>query len=110
TVNAPTTTLTINPEDARTTYTGALFASTSSATNSIATVTLAATIQDITAIDPGDPTPGDIRNAVVDFINRDAGNALLCTANVGLVSMSDTKTGTATCNWTADIAYSSCVS
>ena len=99
-----TTTLTISKEDARATYTGALFASTSSATSSSATVTLAATIQDITAVDPvSDPDAGDIRNADVMFVNRDAGNSILCTASVGLVNPSDTKTGTATCNWNANI-------
>uniref|UniRef100_A0A831WXN0 Uncharacterized protein n=1 Tax=Thermorudis peleae TaxID=1382356 RepID=A0A831WXN0_9BACT len=46
---------------------------------------------------------GDIRNAKVKFVNRDAGNAVLCTASVGLVSMADTTVGTATCNWTASI-------
>src|ERR1041384_8315556 len=102
TVNDPTTSLTITKEDAAATYTGALFASTGSATSSTATVTLAATIQDITALNPEtDPDAGDIRKATVKFVNRDAGDAVLCTATVGLVSLSDTKTGTATCNWTA---------
>jgi hypothetical protein len=40
-----TTTLTINKEDARATYTGALFVGTASATSGRAIVTLAATIQ-----------------------------------------------------------------
>jgi len=96
----------ITQEDARAAYTGALFASTACATCSNATVTLAATIQDITAV-PGDTAydayAGDIRNATVTFVNRDAGNATLCTAPVGLVSLSDTRTGTATCNWNASI-------
>ena len=104
TVNDPTTSLTITKEDAAATYTGALFASTGSATSSTATVTLAATIQDITALNPEtDPDAGDIRKATVKFVNRDAGDAVLCTATVGLVSLSDTKTGTATCNWTASL-------
>lgn len=100
-----TTTLTISKEDARATYTGALFASTSSATSSSATVTLAATIQDITAVplDPAyDAYAGDIRNANVKFVNRDTGDPI-CTPSVGLVNPSDTKTGTATCNWNANI-------
>lgn len=105
-VSAPPASLTINPEDARVTYTGALFASTGNATSSTATVTLSATIQDITAV-PADPAtdslPGDITHATVTFVNRDASNAVLCTAPVGLVSAGDTKTGTATCNWTANI-------
>src|SRR5438477_639357 len=98
--------LTVGPEDARAYYTGALFASTSGGTSSTAMVTLAATIKDITAV-PGDPAydanGGDSRNATVTFVNRDMANAPLCTASVGLVSFSDTQTGTATCNWSVNI-------
>jgi hypothetical protein len=36
----------------------------------------------------------------VTFVNRDASNAVLCMASVGLVSLSDTTVGTATCNAT----------
>jgi hypothetical protein len=98
--------LTVTPEDARVSFTGASFASTSCATCNGATVTLAATIQDITALlgDPAyDVDAGDIRNATVTFVNRDAANAVLCTAPVGLINLSDMKTGTATCNWSANI-------
>ena len=95
-------TLTVTKEDARATYTGALYAATSSPTSGTATVTFAATIQDITAV-TGDPAydafAGDIRNATVKFVNRDNANAVLCTApGIGLVTTGDTKTGTATCN------------
>jgi len=109
TVANPTTTLTITKEDARAWYTGDTFVSTGSSTASTATVVLSATIKDITAVDPSQSPPnpdnfaGDIRNAKVKFVNRDAGNAVLCTASVGLVSMADTTVGTATCNWTASI-------
>jgi uncharacterized repeat protein (TIGR01451 family) len=98
-------TINVAPEDARATYTGALFASTSCATCNTAAVTLAATIQDITAADPGsDPNFGDIRNATVTFINRDTNTAINPTpVPVGLVNMSDTKTGTATYTWNASI-------
>jgi hypothetical protein len=97
--------LTVTQEDARATYTGAVFASTSSKTSGAATVTLAATIQDITAVtdDPAyDPDAGDIRNAVVKFVNGENGD-VICTASVGLVNPVDTKTGTATCNWDINI-------
>src|SRR5207237_1225728 len=98
--------LTVGPEDARAYCTGAPFASTSGATSSTAMVTLAATIKDITAV-PGDPAydanGGEIRNAIVTFVNRDMANAPLCTASVGLVSLSDTQTGTATCHWSGNI-------
>ncbi|MBA3335394.1 MAG: tandem-95 repeat protein, partial [Acidobacteria bacterium] len=101
-------TITVNREDARATYTGALFAATSTVSSGTATVTLAATIQDISAIlgNP-DTLPGDIRNATVRFVNRDAGDATLCTASgIGLVNLSDLTVGTATCNWTANIGTS----
>ncbi len=95
-------------EDARAAYTGPVYAATSSATSSSAAVTLAATVHDITAV-PADPSydasAGDIRQATVTFVNRDAGDAPLCTADLVpvLVSASDPKTGTVTCGWTADI-------
>jgi hypothetical protein len=96
----------ITQEDARATYTGALFASTGSTTSTTARVTLAATVQDITAV-LGDPAydlyPGDIRKATLTFVNRDAANAILCTAPIGLVSASDTKTGTGTCDITVTV-------
>jgi len=99
-------TLTVTQEDARATYAGSLFASTSSSTSSTATVTLSATIQDITAV-PTDPAydayPGDIRNATVTFINRDTNTVIVSNLPVGLVNSGDTKTGTATYNWSANI-------
>jgi hypothetical protein len=97
-------TFVVKQEDARATYTGALFVSTSSPSSSTANVTLAATVQDITAVDSGsDPNPGDIRNATLTFVNRDAGNAVLCTAPIGLVNSTDIKTGTGTCTWSANL-------
>ncbi len=92
--------LIVLPEDARATYTGALFASTASATSTTATVTLSATLQDITATADanGDLLFGDIRKAKVSFINRDNNQVLASNVAVGLVSSGDTKTGTATVN------------
>src|SRR5207245_7361938 len=43
------------------------------------------------------------RNATVTFVNRDAGNALLCTAPVLLVNSADTKTGSVTCTFTGTV-------
>jgi hypothetical protein len=99
-------------EDARVTYTGALFASTASPTSSVAEVTLAATVQDIsvTADANGDVAPGDIRNATVTFVDRDNSNAVLCTAAVGLVDPADLQTGTATCTWTVDLGSANSIS
>jgi hypothetical protein len=93
----PTTTLTIDPEYARVTYTGQVFVTASSSTATSCNVVLSATIQDITAINNiSDPDAGDIRNAKVSFVIRDASNNIVKTvpATVGLVSSNDIKTGT----------------
>jgi hypothetical protein len=96
--------LTITREDARATYTGALFASTGSTSSGVASLTLAATVQDITATPDasGDGDFGDIRHATVTFINRDT-NTPIATVPVGLVNVLDTKTGTASYNWMVNI-------
>jgi len=104
-VSNPTTSLMIKQEDARTTYTGIALIPTSCTSCTSANVSFSATIQDVTAVpsDPAyDPNPGDIRNATVKFVDvTTAGSPKdLCSAAVGLVSLSDTKTGTATCNAT----------
>src|SRR3989442_307540 len=101
-------TLTINPEDARVTYAGNIFVGIPLSSTS-APITLIATIQDITAV-TGDPAydayPGDIRNATLTFVNRDASNATLCTAPVLLVNSSDPKTGSVTCTFTGSVGSS----
>jgi hypothetical protein len=100
---------TINPEDARVYYTGTLFASTSGASSYSATVTLAATVKDITAA-TGDPAwdgnAGDIRKAKVAFVNRDTGAILAANVPVGLVSATDSTVGTATANVTITVPAS----
>jgi hypothetical protein len=105
TVSNATTTLTIGQEDARSTYSGALFVSTSGATTSTATVMLSATIQDMTAANAiADPAAGDIRNARVTFIDRDTNTPINSTPlAVGLVNPGDTKTGVVTYNWNVNI-------
>jgi hypothetical protein len=92
---------TIEKENARITYTGALFVSTASTTSGKAKVTLAVTVQDITAYDPAsDPYPGDISKATVTFC--DDGTSI-ATVPIALVRPDDTKTGTATYLWDVDI-------
>jgi hypothetical protein len=93
----------LQKEDARVTFTGALFSSTASATSGQATVTLSATVQDISAVTTADDQPGDIRNATVTFINRETGATLAANVPVGLVSLNDLRTGTATASWSTDI-------
>jgi MBG domain (YGX type) len=99
-------TLTVTQEDARAYYTGLMYTTISSPTSSTATVTLSATIKDITAV-PSDPAYdtylGDIRNAKVTFINRDTNAVIALNVPVGLVTSADTKTGTATYNWNVNI-------
>jgi VCBS repeat-containing protein len=91
-------------EDARAYYTGTLYATANS--SGAATLTLSATIKDITAegSDPAtDSFAGDITKATVDFVNRD--NGTVCANRpVGLVALGDSKIGTATCNWNAGIS------
>ena len=101
---------TIYPEDARATYTGALFAWTKSTTDGSSTVTLSATIQDITAVTGDlayDAYAGDIRNATVRFYVVETGQYLPDLTKpalpVGSVNSTDHKTGTATCNWSVNI-------
>jgi hypothetical protein len=100
---------TITKEDARAYYTGALYVSTSSPTSSSATITLSATIKDITAV-VGDPAhdeyPGDIRNALVQFIDRDTNTPIGPLVRVGLIDLDDLTTGTVTYNWVVDIGSS----
>ena len=107
-------TLTVTKEDARVTYAGNIFIGIPLSSTS-APVTLIATIQDITALGPynagppptGDPAydaySGDIRNATLTFVNRDASNTTLCTASVLLVNSSDTKTGSVTCTFNGTV-------
>ena len=104
---------TITKEDARVTYTGPLFASTSSSSSSLFNVVLAATIQDITAFNPAlsppnpDNYPGDIRKAVARFVDRGNANATICTAPIGLVNPGDLKTGTISCSFSGDVGTQS---
>jgi hypothetical protein len=98
----------VTKENAAAYYTGDLFAQTSSATSSTATVALSATVKDITAL-TGDPAydadAGEIPFAKVSFVDE-GGNPLSSGCSnlpVGLVSSSDPKVGTATCNWSANI-------
>jgi hypothetical protein len=102
-------TVVVTPEDARATYTGPLYVATSSPTSSTATVTLAATVRDISVTPDaaGDTFPGDIRNANVTFVDRDAGNAVLCVADVGSIAALDLQTGVASCNATVNIGTAS---
>jgi hypothetical protein len=103
TVVDATTSLTIGREDARITYIGDILVFTASPNTDSATVLLAATIRDITAVDAADANAGDIRKATVRFVNRD-NNTVLCTAaGVTLVDPADSKTGTAGCEYTAHL-------
>jgi hypothetical protein len=101
-------TIVVVQEDARVTYTGALYVSTASTSSSNANVTLAATVQDISVTPDaaGDTYPGDIRNATVTFIHRDTSTPIPGCINlpVGLVTSGNFQTGTATCNWSVTIS------
>lgn len=94
------------PEDARATYTGAMYASTSSSKSSLAVVTLSATIQDISAVlGSTDLLGGDIRNADVTFIDVSNGNVPLnmTPLPVKLINPANELVGNVVYEWTVDI-------
>ncbi|OQP40034.1 hypothetical protein A4H97_17610 [Niastella yeongjuensis] len=96
----------VKQEDARAYYSGSLFGSTGSGTTT--TITLSATVRDITAETTAastDPFAGDISKAKVTFIDRTT-NTVIATVPVSLVNNQDTKTGTATYNWPVDLGTS----
>ncbi|MFN6962583.1 MAG: YDG domain-containing protein [Pyrinomonadaceae bacterium] len=97
--------LTITREDARVFYNGMLFVNTSCATCGNATVQLAATVKDITAVLGDlayDPNAGNIANATLTFVNRDS-HTDIATVPISLVSAGDTTSGTAVYNWNVNI-------
>jgi YVTN family beta-propeller protein len=104
--------LTVTAEDARVTYTGDTMAWTAPGGGG-ATLFLATTIKDISAV-PADPAtdgfPGDIRTATVKFVDRGTGNATLCTAPVLLVSAGTQQVGSASCTATVSLGAQSSLS
>jgi hypothetical protein len=100
------TTITVDPEDARSTYVGPLFVSTSSIDDSIAMVELRAVIQDIAAC-PGDPDwdadAGNITAATVTFLNLDTGGNIASAVPVKLIDPNDPTTGVAVFVWKVDL-------
>ena len=102
---SPSTALTITQEDATIEYTGDIIKATATATTTSAVITLRANVLDISVTDPSDSNAGDIRNAKVMFVNRDAGNAPISgwIPVSTLVNASDTRIGTASFNWTVNL-------
>ncbi|MEJ8844796.1 YDG domain-containing protein, partial [Lacibacter sp. H375] len=93
----PTTSLSITKEDARVNYTGLMFQATPNTSTSTATVLLQASVIDISAAigDPAyDAYAGDIRNARVKFVNRDANTDLTGWLTPSLINAADPKVGT----------------
>jgi VCBS repeat-containing protein len=89
--------ITVDPEDARATYTGPLFLG--SAEDGSFTVNLKATIRDVTAVDAAnDPNAGDIRKVSVEFVNA-AGASLCKPPSVSLVFNGDETVGSASCSY-----------
>ncbi|MEH6538408.1 MAG: HYR domain-containing protein [Psychroserpens sp.] len=98
----------ITQEDAILAYTGQSLQATLNANSSEATVVLSANVQDITVTDfVNDPFEGDIRNAIVKFVNRDSGSDISgWIPVVNLIDPSDPTTGTISYNWLVDIGNS----
>lgn len=95
-------------EDAIVEYTGHTFQATPSENDNEALVVLTANIQDITPGDPGsDPFPGDIRNAMVKFVDRDAVSDISGWIPVtDLFDPSDPTTGSVSYNWLVNLGNS----
>ncbi len=95
--------LSISQEDARIDFTGTQLVATKSSTSGLATITLRATVQDISATtdDAGDSYPGDIRNARVQFYKEGVPFGDILTPT--LVYSSDLKTGIVTLDMPVDI-------
>jgi hypothetical protein len=105
---------TVTQEDARAYYTGSslFWAASTSASN--ATVTLAATIKDITAVDPtlsppnpADTYPGDITKSSVSLVVLNDSNVVVATCpslTPSLVNVADAKVGTVVCQPTVAVS------
>jgi hypothetical protein len=99
-------TITVGQEAAMATYSGSQVFSTSSPSSGSYTINLAATIQDVGG---SGEKAGNITHATVTFVNRDANNAPLSgcvNLPVGLVSSSDTTTGSASCTTSGTLTSS----
>jgi hypothetical protein len=92
-------TLTVTPEDAAVVFIAPLTAALSPASGN-ATVMLAATIQELADPGEGADSLGDIRNATLTFVDRITGRTL-CTAPIGLVSLSRPSIGVGSCSFSA---------
>jgi len=112
TVTINTGVLTVIQEDARAFYTGGTLFFASSITASTATVTLSATIKDITAVDTSlsPPVPdtysGNITTANVAFVDRTTGVVLCANLTPSLVSPIDPTVGTVVCQTSLSIPTS----
>ncbi|PWA07591.1 hypothetical protein DB891_14670 [Flavobacterium laiguense] len=102
---------TISKENTDVTYTGLPYFSTTSATSCNATVTLSATIKDITALGGGDTNAGDIRNAKVTFrLGNPMTGMILGTSNIPvvLVSAGNTMIGTVSTTFNYTLSSTDC--
>ena len=100
-----TASIDVTAEDARTSFSGPTFAATTSLAATTAVVPLSAVIRDISITDEaaGNSTPGDIRTATVTFVDRDANDAVLCTAALTPTDPDEPTLASAACSWTADV-------
>jgi hypothetical protein len=102
-VNTATAALTITKENATVEYSGTVLQATQSSSSSNADVQLSSKVYDISATDLSDANAGDIRNARVMFVNRDAANAPLSPWLVPDLIDGDPTMATVSYNWTANI-------
>ncbi len=101
-VHNAATPLTLTPENAAATYSGAQYFATASATSTTAQIALSATV-----VDDADGARGDIRNATVEFHRDSPVGPLLGSASpVGLVNPADKTVGTATTSFSYTLSGS----
>ncbi|MFC0772235.1 T9SS type A sorting domain-containing protein, partial [Terrimonas alba] len=100
---------TITKENADVTYTGLPYFSTASASSCVASITLSATIKDITAVG-GDSYMGDIRNATVTFRLGSPAGTILGTPNIPvvLVNTGNIMIGTASTTFNYTLSSTDC--
>jgi hypothetical protein len=92
-----TDTITVNPQtNVQVTYTGTVYYATSSSSSNSFTVTLSATIKDLSG------GSGNIGTANVVFVNRDTGT-LISPTPIAVTAGSDPTTGTVSYTWSSNI-------
>jgi hypothetical protein len=109
-VNTAVAPLTITQENTTVEYSGTVLQATASANSGNFTVILSSKVYDISATDLSDVDAGDIRNARVMFVNRDAANAPISGWLTPVLIDGDPTMATVDFTWASDIGNATDVS